>query len=443
MNAAAQERTAYINARLIDPARGLDVAGGVLVRDGRILDAGADLFGAGVPSGVRTVDCGGHCLAPGLIDIRVHLPQPAGVHRDTLATAGAAAAASGITSMVCLPDTDPPVDNLAVADSIARRARDTGSVKVYSYGTVTRKRGGAELTEFGTLKDAGVLAFTDGDRAIGDARVMRRALSYAATFDALIVQHPEDPDLALGGCMNEGVVATRLGLAGIPAAAEAIVIERDLRLVELTGARYHVAHVSTAEAVRAIRAARDRGIAVTCDTAPHYFMLNDEAVMDYRTFAKVSPPLRADADRRAVIDGLCDGTIDVIASDHRPHNEDAKRQPFAQAADGIVGIETMLPLALEMGREAGIALVDLLGRMTAAPGRLMGLEQGQLVPGRPADFFVFDPDAAWRIDVDGLRTASRNSPFDGFAARGRVLLTVIDGRAVHEAPRERAGAPPP
>lgn len=431
MSAEGARRTAYTNARLVDPAARLDEPGGVLVEDGRILDSGPGLFRDGRPADANMVDCSGYCLLPGVVDIRVHLPQPAGLHRDTLETAGSAAAASGVTSIVCLPDTDPPVDNLAVADSIARRARDTATVKVYSYGAVTRALDGAEITEFATLGEAGVLAFTDGDRAVGNAMVMRRALSYAATFGALVVQHPEEPDLARDGCMNEGAVATRLGLPGIPAAAEVMIIERDLRLVELTGARYHAAHLSTARAVEAVRGAKAAGLPVTCDTAPQYFLLTDEAVGDYRTFAKVSPPLRGEADRLAVIEGLRDGTIDVIASDHRPHNDDAKRQPFAQAECGIVGLETLLPLTLALGHDAGIGLVDLMARLTSAPAGLMGLEQGRLSPGRPADFIVLDPDVAWRVDVDALRTAARNSPFDGFPARGRILGTVVDGVPVH------------
>ena len=431
MNATPPGRTAYVNARLVDPASGLDGPGGVLVEGARILDAGADGAAGSPPAGADLVDCRGLCLVPGVVDIRVHLPQPAGARRDTLESVGLAAAANGVTSVVCLPDTDPPVDNLAVADSIARRARDSATVKVYTYGAVTRGLGGTEITEFATLGDAGALAFTDGDRAVGDALVMRRALSYAATFGALIVQHPEEPSLARGGSMNEGEVATRLGLAGIPAVAEVMIVERDLRLAELAGARYHAAHVSTAGAVEAIRAARDRGLPARCDTAPQYLLLTDEAVTDYRTFAKVSPPLRGEADRLAVIEGVRDGTVGVIASDHRPRNEDAKRQPFAQAEDGIVGVETLLPLTLALGREAGIPLIDLLARLTAAPAGLMGLEQGALAPGRPADLVLLDPDAEWNVDVEALETSARNSPFDGFAARGKVAGTIVDGRPVH------------
>ena len=424
-------RTAYVNARLLDPASGLDAPGAVLTEGNKILDAGAELFRDGVPDGVRTVDCGGHCLAPGLIDMRVHLPEPGGEHKETFETASAAAAAGGVTSMICLPDTDPPIDNVAVVEFIARRARETNIVKIYAHAGITRGLDGKELTEFGILTEAGALAFTDGDRAIGDALVMRRAMSYAATFDLLIMQHPAEPALARGGQMNEGETATRLGLAGIPAAAEVMMIERDLRLVELTGVRYHAAHVTTADAIDAIRAAKARGLPVTCDTAPHYFTLTDAATADYRTFTKVTPPLRGEADRLAVIEGLRDGTIDVIASDHHPQDQDSKRLPFAQAEPGIIGLETLLPLTLALHHDHGIGLLDLVRRMTAAPARLLRMKEGAIAPGLPADFVLFDPDAAWTLDADAMKSKSKNSPFEDYPVKGRALCTIVGGRHVH------------
>ena len=417
-------RRAYINARLLDPATGLDAAGGVLVEDGRIREACPGLHDAGGPADAETVDCGGHCLAPGLIDMRVHLP---GGHKETFGTVAEAAAAGGVTSLVCLPE--PPVDSVAIAEFVARRAPN--NVRIYAYGAITRACAGTELTEFGTLQEAGVPAFSDGDRAIADALVMRRALSYAATFDTLIVQHPEEPRLAAGGHANEGEMSTRLGLTGIPAAAEAMTIERDLRLVELTGARYHAAHISTAAAVEVIRSAKMRGLPVSCDTAPHYFTLNESAVEDYRTFAKVSPPLRTESDRLAVIDGLRDGTIDAIASDHNPQDQDSKRLPFAQAENGIVGLETLLPLALALHHEEDMSLLDVLRRMTSAPAALLGMKAGSLAAGTPADLVLFDPATPWTIDTAAMRSKSKNSPFDGHRVRGRVLRTIAEGREVH------------
>lgn len=431
MTAVPSRRTAYVNARLLDPASGLDAPGGVLVEGNKILDAGPGLFSGGTPDGIRTVDCLGYCLAPGLIDMRVHLPEPGNEHKETFETASAAAAAGGVTSMICLPDTDPAIDNVAVVEFVARRARETNVVKVYAYGSITRGLAGEELTEFGILSEAGAVAFTDGDTAVADARVMRRALSYAATFDVLIVQHPEEPRLARNGQMNEGEPATRLGLAGIPAVAEAIMIERDLRLVELSGARYHAAHVTTGAAVDAIRAAKARGLPVSCDTAPHYFTLTDEATADYRTFTKVSPPLRGEADRLAIVEGIRDGTIDVVASDHNPQDQDSKRLPFNQAENGIIGLETLLPLTLALHHGEGIPLLDLLRRMTAAPARLLGMKEGRIAPGLPADFVLFDPDCAWEIDTLAMHSKSKNSPFDGHPVRGRAMCTIVGGRHVH------------
>lgn len=431
MTAPGDSRTAYVNARLLDPASGLDAHGAVLIEGNKILDAGPKLFADGVPEGVRTVDCKGLCLAPGLIDMRVHLPEPGNEHKESFESASAAAASGGITSMVVLPDTEPAIDNVAVVEFVARRARETNVVKIYAYCGITRGLSGEELTEFGILSEAGALAFTDGDKAVADARVMRRALSYAATFDVLLVQHPEEPRLARNGQMNEGAAASKLGLAGIPAVAEVMMIERDLRLVELSGARYHAAHVTTAAAIDAIRAAKAKGLPVTCDTAPHYFTLTDEATADYRTFTKVSPPLRSEADRLAVVEGIRDGTIDVIASDHNPQDQDSKRLPFNQAECGIVGLETLLPLTLALHHTEGIPLLDLLRRMTAAPAALLNMKEGRLAAGLPADFVLFDPGLEWTVETEAFRSKSKNSPFDGHPVKGRAMCTVVGGRHVH------------
>jgi dihydroorotase len=285
---------------------------------------------------------------------------------------------------------------------------------------------------------AGAVGFTDGSRAVADAMVMRRALNYARTFDALIVQHPEEPSLAADGDMNEGEVATRLGLAGIPPAAEAIMIERDLRLVELTGGRYHAGHVSTAAAVECIRRAKERGLAVTCDTAPAYFTLTDTAVGDYRTFAKLSPPLRGEDDRRAIEAAVLDGTIDVIASDHAPHDQESKRLPFPQAENGIVGLESLLALSLRLHHQGGMKLIDLLAALTSRPAAILGLPGGRLAKGGPADLVIFDPARPWRLDPDSFRSKSKNSPFEGHPVQGRALRTVVAGRTLYELATESA-----
>ena len=427
-----KHRTAYVNARLLDPASGLDAPGGLLAEDGKIADFGPGLFADGVPEGAQRVDCGGACLAPGLVDMRVQIREPGEEHKETMDSAGRAAAAGGVTAMVGLPNTDPVIDDVAGVEFIARRAREAKGVKVYTYAAVTRNLEGRELTEIGLLAESGAVAFTDGLKPVADAQVMRRALAYARTFDQLIVQHPEEPSLS-GGAMNGGELATRLGLPGIPKLAEVMMIERDLRLVEMTGGRYHVAHVSTAESVEAIRRAKARGLDVTCDTAPHYFALNEIAVGDYRTFAKVSPPLRSEDDRLAVLEGVADGTIDAVASDHAPHDQESKRLPFAIAEPGIVGLETLLPLSLQLVHWGKTGLLELLARLTVKPAEILGLEAGRLAKGAPADLLIFAPQRAWKIEPDHFLSKSKNSPFEGLPVEGRVLRTVVDGRTLFDA----------
>jgi dihydroorotase len=426
------DRVAYVNARLLDPATRLDGRGALLVEQGRIADFGPRLFNAGVPAGIEIVDCAGQCLAPGCIDMRVQISEPGEEQKDTIATVTASAAAGGVTTMVCLPNTTPPIDDVSLIEFVARRARETGLVKIYPYGSITRGCAGKELTELGILAEAGALAFTDGNRAVASAQVMRRALSYARTFDLLLIQHPEEPSLVTEGAMNDGEVAMRLGLPGIPPVAEVMMVERDLRLVTLTGGRYHVGHISTAAAIDEVRRAKARGLRVTCDTAPHYFTLNETAVGDYRTFAKVSPPLRSEDDRVAVVEGLRDGTIDAIASDHTPQDQESKRLPFAQAEFGIAGVETLLPLSLALYHKGQLGLLDALARLTVRPADILGLNEGRLMKGAPADLVIFDLDRPWRIDPDALRSKSKNSPFDGHPVQGRVTTTVVGRRTVFD-----------
>ncbi|HZL59871.1 MAG TPA: dihydroorotase [Stellaceae bacterium] len=422
--------TLFTNARLLDPASGLDRAGELLVEDGVIAALGPNLGRDGVGADTRTVDCAGGCLAPGLVDMRVQLREPGNEHQETLASGAAAAAAGGVTTMAMLPNTAPVIDDHALVEFVARRSRDIGLANIRTYAAATKGLKGSELTEFGLLAEAGAVAFTDGLHAIADALVMRRALSYASTFDLLLVQHPEEPSLGSGGAMTEGEIATRLGLAGITPAAEIIMVERDLRLVEITGSRYHVAHVSTAGAIDAIRRAKARGLAVTCDTAPHYFALNETAVGEYRTFAKVSPPLRNESDRRAVIDGLKDGTIDAIASDHAPQDQESKRLPFASAEPGIVGLETLLPLSLELYHDGHLTLLQVLRALAQRPAEILRLPAGALKPGAAADFAIFDLERPWRIDAAALHSKCKNAPYDGRPVQGRLTRTVLAGRTV-------------
>jgi len=421
-------RLLFRHARLLDPASGLDATGDLLVEGERIAAVGGDLSDAARDA--ETVMAEGLCLAPGLVDMRVQLREPGAEHMESIESGGRAAAAGGVTTMVALPNTDPPVDDVSVVEFLARRAREVRLAKVHTYAAATKGLKGRDLTEMGRLAANGALGFTGGVKAVGDALVMRRVLAYARSFDLLVLQHPEEPSLGRAGEVNEGEIATRLGLAGITPAAEIIMVERDIRLVEITGARYHVAHVSTAAAIAAIRQAKVLGLPVTCDTAPPYFALNETAIGDYRTFAKLSPPLRSEGDRQAVIEGLRDGTIDAIASDHAPWDQDSKRLPFSSAAYGIVGLETLLALSLELYHARQLDLLGVIRLMTLNPAQILRLSVGRLAPGAPADLVLFDPDLGWRICPDDFRSKSKNAPFDEWPARGRVQRTVVDGRTI-------------
>ena len=419
--------TLITNARLLDPASGLDAPGGLLIRDGLIADCGAGLT---APEGATVVDAAGACLAPGLIDLRANLGEPGAEHRETIASAAQAAAAGGITTICVLPDTDPALDDPALISFIARRGEATGSVALLPYGAATSGCAGKELAEFGLLREAGAIAFTDGVRAIASARTMRLALSYARAFGAFIMQHPEEPSLAAGGAATEGELATRLGLPGITPAAEAMMVARDIALARITGGHVHFAHISTAAALDLIRTAKSEGLAVTCDTAPPYFDLNETAIGDYRTYAKLSPPLRTEADRQAVVAALVDGTIDAIASDHQPRDADDKRLPFAQAEAGGAGLATLLGVTLARVHAGDVPMLTALGLLTARPASLLGLPQGRLSKGAPADLVLFHPDRGWKVEAGKLPGKAQNSPFDGRALEGRVLGTWKAGRRV-------------
>ncbi|MDA1133133.1 MAG: dihydroorotase [Proteobacteria bacterium] len=420
--------TAYTNARLLDPASGLDARGALVVEDRFIAAAGPEVQ---IPEGATVIDCHGACLAPGLIDMRAFLGEPGYEHKETLATGGAAAAAGGITTVIAQPQTDPIVDEPAVVGYIARSARATSPVRVHTMAAITTGLRGSEMTEMGLLAEAGAVAFTDGVQAVADAQIMRRALSYASHWDLLIVQHAEEPALARGGVMNEGELATRLGLSGIPDAAEITMVERDLRLVELTGGRYHAACLSTAGAADAMRRAKTLGLRASCGVAVHHFALNELEIGEYRTFAKTTPPLRSEDNRKAIVEALADGTIDVIVSDHSPQDQESKRLPFDAAEPGIAGLQTLLPLSLELVHRGHLSMLDLLAKLTINPARLLGLASGTLAVGRKADFVVFDPDTPWLLSESQLLSKSRNTPFDGRPVQGRVLRTAVSGNTVY------------
>jgi len=416
----------FSNVRLVDPASGLDQPGQLLVRGGCIADFGPELGRPDMP----ILDGDGAILCPGLVDMRAALGEPGYEYRETIASAAAAAASSGITTLAALPDSLPAIDDPALVRLLRARGEETGSLAIVPYGAVTRGCHGKEMAEIGLLREAGAVAFTDGRRAIGDARLMRLALSYARGFGARIVQHPEDPSLADGGAATEGELATRLGLPGIPAAAEAILVARDIRLAQLTGGALHFAHVSTAEALMLIRRAKRDGVDVTCDTAPPYFDLNETAIGDFRTYAKLSPPLRPEADREAICEGLADGTIDAVASDHQPRDADDKRLPFALAAPGGAGLATLLGVTLAQVHGNALPLLRALDLLTARPARVLGIEAGRLVKGAAADLCLFDLERIWKVEAGSLPGKAPNTPFDGRALEGRVVGTWKSGRRV-------------
>jgi dihydroorotase len=417
----------FTNARLVDPAAGLDAAGSLLVSRGVIADHGGSL---GVPDGAVIVDCGGGVLAPGLIDLRASLGEPGSEYRETIDSAAEAAAAGGITTLCALPDTETPLDNPAVLRFVWQRGEAGGSLSILPYGAATKGCAGKDLSEFGLLREAGAVAFTDGTHAIASARTMRMALSYARAFGTFVVQHPEEPDLARGGVATEGEMASRMGLPGIPAAAEAIMVARDIALARITKGHVHFAHVSTGAALTLIRQAKDEGLRVTCDTAPPYFDLNETAIGDFRTYAKLSPPLRREEDRLAVVAALTDGTIDAIASDHQPRDADDKRLPFAQAEAGGAGLATLLSVTLSRVHGGDLTLPQALALMTQKPAELLGLPTGRLTRGAPADLVLFDPERGWKVEDGKLPGKAQNTPFDGRPLEGRVLGTWKNGRRV-------------
>jgi dihydroorotase len=420
------------NARIVDPSRDLDFPGDLLIADGVIREGKRGIHAAGVPEGTEIVDCDGRVVAPGLIDMRAFIGEPGAEYRETLASASEAAAAGGVTTIVCQPDTNPVIDDPAIVDFVLRRARDTAIVHVQPMAALTKGLEGAELAEIGLLKAAGALAFTDGVKSVTNAQVMRRALTYAHDFDALVVHHTEDPDLVGDGVMNEGEFAARLGLFGIPKAAETIMLERDMRLVALSGARYHAASITCPESLEVLRRAKELGLAVTAAASVNHLTLNEVDIGAYRTFFKMSPPLRAEEDRVALVAALAEGLLDVIMSDHNPQDVETKRLPFAEAAPGAIGLETMLAAGLRLVHNGDLKLVTLLKAMSTRPAELLGLPGGTLKPGAPADVIVADIDMPWVLDPGELKSKCKNTPFDEARLQGRVLRTIVAGRTVYQ-----------
>ena len=423
--------TAFQNARLVDPESRYDGPGSLIVSEGVIADVAKGREFKDLSGDVRVIDCDGAMLSPGLIDLRVKTGEPGAEPKETLKSAAQAAAAGGVTSMVVQPDTDPAIDDPAMVDFILRRARDIELVNVYPAGAATRGLKGQQLAEIGLMRDAGCVFVTDADKSIVDSRVFRRILAYAKAFGMLVAHRPADPWLSDGASASEGDFAARLGVPAAPAAAETIMLERDLALAELTGARLLVDQVTCAASLAALRRAKAKGVKVHASVSINHLSFNELDIGDYRTFAKLEPPLRGEDDRQALIDALAEGLVDVVVSAHAPAPAEDKRLPFAEAAPGSVGLETLLPALLAFHHDERVPLVDLIRAVTLAPAQLLNLHAGRLAPGAPADLVLCDLGAPVVVDADKLRSKSKNSAFDGRRLQGQVLMTLVDGRTVY------------
>jgi dihydroorotase len=419
------------NGYVIDPTQGINSGKNLLIEDGRV--AGLSSYSDGVPEGAEVFDATGLIVAPGFIDMHVHLREPGHEYKETIASGAAAAVAGGFTAVCAMPNTDPVNDNAAVTRFVIEQAERAGLANVFPIGSITKNAGGSELAEMGEMKDAGIVAVSDDGRPVPTAGMMRRAMEYARGFDLPVIDHCEDKSLAQGGVMHEGHWSLVLGMRGMPAAAEEIDAERDCLLADLTGARVHLAHVSTRGAIEAVRRAKSKGIAVTCEVAPHHWTLTDEAVGDYDTNTKMCPPLRSQHHIDALLDGLRDGTIDAIASDHAPHHADEKDLEYDQAPFGIVGLETAIGLAFDRLVHQGIISLERLIELCATnPARILRLADcGTLRTGARADLTILDPEITWTFKAAESKSKSRNTPFDGYRFRGGAVATVVGGRIVY------------
>ncbi|SPF38550.1 Dihydroorotase [Syntrophobacter sp. SbD1] len=420
------------NGRVIDPAQGLDAVMDVLIENGTIAEISANIeLGSSRLPQFEQIDTNGKWIVPGLIDMHVHLREPGEEYKETIASGTLAAAAGGFTSVACMPNTRPVNDCAAVTQYILEKARDEGSCRVFPVGAISKGLEGKNLSEYGELRTAGVVAVSDDGRPVMSSLLMRRALDYAKTFELLVISHCEDLDLCCAGLMNEGPVSTRLGLRGIPKAAEEIMVARDMLLAELTGARLHLAHISTAGSVALIREAKRRGVPVTAETAPHYFTLDDELISTFNTVYKVNPPLRRPGDVEAVKAGLADGTIDVIASDHAPHSAVEKDLEFEYAANGMIGLESSLPLILGLVRNGILSPMEAVAKVSCNPSRILAIPLGSLRRGMPADLTLIDTEVKYTIDVHRFKSKSRNCPFAGMEVQGKAVMTLMGGRIVY------------
>ncbi|KJS45849.1 MAG: dihydroorotase [Roseovarius sp. BRH_c41] len=422
-------QTLFTNARLIDPEAGTDALGWLLIDKGVIAARGTDA----APQAETVIDCGGHCLAPGIVDIGVKVCEPGERHKESYRSAGLAAAAGGVTTMVTRPDTSPAIDSPEVLEFVARRANEAAPVNVLVMAALTKGRQGREMTEIGFLMDAGAVAFTDCDHVVTDTKVLSRALTYARSLGALVIGHPQDPGLSAGAAATSGKFASLRGLPAVSPMAERMGLDRDIALLEMTGARYHADQITTARALPALARAKKNGLDITAGTSIHHLTLNELDVSDYRTFFKVKPPLRSEDDRQAVIEALREGLIDIISSMHTPQDEESKRLPFEEAASGAVALETLLPVALRLYHAEALDLPTLFRAMSLNPAKRLGLASGRLAVGAPADLVLFDPMKPFVLDRFALNSKSKNTPFDGARLQGKVCATYVAGTRVFEA----------
>lgn len=418
---------------VIDPGRFNGVAD-VLIENGTISAVGPKLA---EPAGARILHAAGQLVLPGFVDLHVHFREPGFEYKETIQSGTEAAVAGGFTTVCAMPNTNPVNDNQAVTEFMLERAKAAGNAHLYPIGAITKRSEGKELAEIGDLRRAGCIAISDDGKPVMNSLVMRRAMEYARAFDVPVVDHCEDLHLSEGGCMNEGVISTELGLPGIPSAAEDVMVARNVSLAELTGARLHLAHISTAGSVRMVREAKARGLKVTAEACPHHFTLTEELTRGYNTHAKMNPPLRTRQDVQAIKDGLRDGTIDVIATDHAPHATQEKQQEFTEAPFGIVGLETALPLTLALVEEGVLTLESAVDKLATAPAKAFSLNAGTLAVGAPADVAIVDPGLEWDVDPSRFRSKSRNTPFAGWKVKGRVTTTIVSGQVVFELNPER------
>jgi dihydroorotase len=419
------------NLRIIDPSRNLDGTGTIIVENGVIVAAGKSMQNQGIPAGAEVKDCTGLIAVPGLVDARVFVGEPGGEYRETIESASRAAAAGGVTSIITMPDTDPVIDDIALVQFVQKTARDKALINVYPAAALTKHLDGEEMTEFGLLREAGAVCFTNGRRPVHDTLVLRRAMTYAREFGAVISLETRDKYLGADGVMNEGLLASWLGLSGVPREAEIIPLERDLRIAGLTKGAYHAAKISLPESAEAIATARKRGANVTCGISINHLTLNENDIGEYRTFFKLSPPLRGEDDRVAMVEALANGTIDIIVSSHDPQDVDTKRLPFADAADGAIGLETMLAAALRLYHSGTVPLMRLIDAMSTRPAQIFGLDAGTLKPGAKADIALIDLDEPWLFGKDSIVSRSKNTPFENARFTGRAVQTYVAGKLVH------------